>query len=70
MIISSQEVKVQTVDFLPILFIYYDIAGIYKPRVRCYDVSQMSMKFERCMDAEVVKFCVLSEDYTKVNLHI
>ena len=26
--------------------------GVYKPRVRCYDVNQLSMKFERCLDAE------------------
>ena len=25
---------------------------MYKPRVRCYDVNQLSMKFERCLDAE------------------
>ena len=27
-------------------------SGVYKPRVRCYDVNQLSMKFERCLDAE------------------
>ena len=26
----------------------------------------MSMKFERCMDSEVVKFKLLSDDYSKV----
>ena len=26
--------------------------GVYKPRIRCYDVNQLSMKFERCLDAE------------------
>ncbi|PIK53645.1 putative nucleolar protein 10 [Apostichopus japonicus] len=41
-------------------------AGIYKPRVRCYDLSQLSMKFERGLDAEVVKLRILSEDYSKV----
>jgi ribosome biogenesis protein ENP2 len=40
--------------------------GIYKPRVRCYDVSNLSMKFERCFDSEVVTFEILSEDYSKV----
>ncbi|XP_002736686.1 nucleolar protein 10-like [Saccoglossus kowalevskii] len=40
--------------------------GIYKPRVRCFDVNQLSMKFERCFDSEVVKFHILSEDYSKV----
>lgn len=41
--------------------------GIYKPRVRCYDVDNLSMKFERCYDAESVQFEVISEDYSKVN---
>lgn len=31
-------------------------AGVYKPRVRTYDLSQLSMKFERYMDAECVQF--------------
>ena len=44
---------------------YIYACGIYKPRIRCYDVSNLSMKFERCLDAEAVKFHVLSEDYSK-----
>lgn len=48
---------------------YVNATGVYKPRIRCYDVGQMSMKFERCMDSEVVKFHILSEDYSKVNPH-
>ncbi|KAK2164545.1 hypothetical protein LSH36_62g05021 [Paralvinella palmiformis] len=44
---------------------YIFAAGLYKPRIRCYDVSQLSMKFERCMDSEIVKFHILSEDYSK-----
>jgi len=43
------------------------LPGVYKPRVKCYDVSQMSLKFERCMDSEVLKFRLLSDDYAKVN---
>ena len=49
------------------MVIILSFTGVYKPRVRCYDVSQLSMKFERCMDSEVVKFCVLSDDYSKVS---
>ncbi len=45
---------------------YIFTTGIYKPRVRCYDVAHLSMKFERCLDAQVVDFSLLSEDYTKV----
>lgn len=40
--------------------------GVYKPRVRCFDVNQLAMKFERCFDEEVVKFDILSDDYTKL----
>eukprot|EP00045_Choanoeca_perplexa_P014669 m.174566 g.174566 ORF g.174566 m.174566 type:complete len:716 (-) comp16752_c1_seq1:2063-4210(-) len=40
-------------------------AGTYKPRMRCYELDQMSMKFERYLAAEVVDMCYLSEDYTK-----
>ena len=45
---------------------YILATGIYKPRVRCYDVNNLSMKFERCFDSEVVTFQILSEDYSKV----
>ena len=45
---------------------YIMASGAYKPRVRCYDTAQMSMKFERCTDSEIVKFLVLSEDYSKM----
>ena len=47
---------------------YILAAGVYKPRVRCYDVHQLSMKFERCLDAEVVSMDILSEDYSKVRV--
>lgn len=40
--------------------------GTYKPRVKCYDVNNLSIKFERCFDADVVAFEVLSEDYSKL----
>lgn len=45
---------------------YVITTGIYKPRVKCYDVCNLSMKFERCFDSEVIKFEILSEDYSKV----
>lgn len=45
---------------------YIYVAGTYKPRIRCYDVHQMSMKFERGLDSDVVKFHFLSEDYSKI----
>ncbi|XP_065203344.1 nucleolar protein 10 [Planococcus citri] len=45
---------------------YILATGIYKPRMRCYEVDNLAMKFERCFDAEVVTFEILSEDYSKV----
>jgi len=40
--------------------------GIYKPRLRCYDLHNLGLKFERCLDSEVVDFEILSPDYSKV----
>ncbi|XP_003743643.1 nucleolar protein 10 [Galendromus occidentalis] len=40
--------------------------GVYKPRIRCYEVSQLSMKFERCLDYEVVSMACLADDYSKM----
>eukprot|EP00092_Neocalanus_flemingeri_P000012 GFUD01000012.1.p1 GENE.GFUD01000012.1~~GFUD01000012.1.p1 ORF type:complete len:702 (+),score=282.39 GFUD01000012.1:61-2166(+) len=45
---------------------YVLATGIYKPRLRCYDLHNLGLKFERCLDSEVVNFEVLSEDYNKV----
>lgn len=28
------------------------ILGTYKPRIRCYDTYQLSLKFERCLDSD------------------
>ncbi|KAL0894756.1 hypothetical protein ABMA27_013288 [Loxostege sticticalis] len=45
---------------------YIMATGIYKPRIKCYDVNNLSLKFERCLDSEVVTFEILSDDYTKI----
>ena len=45
---------------------YIMACGTYKPRVRCYDVHDLGLKFERCLDSEVVTFRLLSEDYSKI----
>ncbi|XP_010767103.1 nucleolar protein 10-like [Notothenia coriiceps] len=42
--------------------------GTYKPRIRCYDTYQLSLKFERCLDSDVVAFDILSDDYSKVGI--
>ncbi|KAL3882105.1 hypothetical protein ACJMK2_028476 [Sinanodonta woodiana] len=45
---------------------YIYVAGTYKPRIRCYDVHHVSLKFERGLDADVVSFQFLSDDYAKI----
>uniref|UniRef100_A0A8D0HHN7 Nucleolar protein 10 n=1 Tax=Sphenodon punctatus TaxID=8508 RepID=A0A8D0HHN7_SPHPU len=45
---------------------YILAAGTYKPRIRCFDTYQLSLKFERCLDSEVITFDVLSDDYSKI----
>lgn len=40
--------------------------GTYKPRVKCYEVNNLSLKFERCFDSEVVAHHILSDDYSKM----
>ncbi|KAJ9080436.1 Small ribosomal subunit biogenesis [Entomophthora muscae] len=39
--------------------------GVYKPQIRVYEFSEMSLKFERHTDAENVTFQILSDDWTK-----
>jgi len=46
---------------------YILATGIYKPRIKCFDVNNLAMKFERCFDSEAVTFEILSNDYSKVN---
>lgn len=46
---------------------YVFATGTYKPVLKCFDVNQLSCKFERCFDSEVVTFEVLSDDYSKVS---
>lgn len=40
--------------------------GVYKPQVRAYELSQLSMKFERHMDCEPVQMELLGDDWTKL----
>jgi len=40
--------------------------GTYPPRVRVFDTAELSMKFERYMDATTVSCCLLSDDFTKL----
>lgn len=43
-------------------------SGVYKPQVKMFEVDQLSLKFERHMDAECVRFRFLSEDFRKLVL--
>ena len=44
--------------------------GVYKPRIRCYEVDQLSMKFERHLDAEVVAMECISQGFDKVSSNL
>lgn len=41
-------------------------AGTYSPRIRCYELDQLSMKFERYVDADVMDLLFLGDDYGKM----
>lgn len=45
---------------------YILVTGTYKPRVKCYELNHLSIKFERCFDSEVETFEILSDDYSKL----
>jgi ribosome biogenesis protein ENP2 len=47
---------------------YVIAAGTYPPRIRCYDVHELTMKFERYLDSAVVDLVMLGEDYGKIAL--
>eukprot|EP00934_Nitzschia_sp_Nitz4_P008061 Nitzschia sp. Nitz4//scaffold55_size114948//8658//11015//NITZ4_003881-RA/size114948-processed-gene-0.58-mRNA-1//-1//CDS//3329554470//8051//frame0 len=47
---------------------YVMVGGTYQPRVRCYDVHELTMKFERYVDAQIVDICMLGEDYGKMGI--
>ncbi|CAL2040330.1 unnamed protein product [Caenorhabditis brenneri] len=45
---------------------YVWASGNYKPWLKCYDLNNLSLKFERGLDADVIKLIPLSDDYSKV----
>lgn len=45
---------------------YILATGTYKPRVKCFEVCNLSIKFERCFDSEVTTFEIISDDYSKM----
>ncbi|TNN16155.1 Nucleolar protein [Schistosoma japonicum] len=47
---------------------YLFALGRYKPRVKCYELSNLSMKFDRCLDCMPYKLVCLSDNYSKFAL--
>lgn len=47
---------------------YIGAVGIYPPELRVFDTSQLSVKFSRGFDCEIVDFRFLSDDYRKLVL--
>lgn len=45
---------------------YLLATGTYKPMVKAFELSQLSLKFERHLDSTTEDFVVLSEDYSKM----
>ncbi|SCZ88161.1 BZ3500_MvSof-1268-A1-R1_Chr2-1g04230 [Microbotryum saponariae] len=48
---------------------YVVATGTYKPRMKVFDLQELSLKTERVTDSENVDFCILSSDWTKT-LHL
>eukprot|EP00878_Enallax_costatus_P035276 GHUV01039292.1.p1 GENE.GHUV01039292.1~~GHUV01039292.1.p1 ORF type:complete len:189 (+),score=7.13 GHUV01039292.1:683-1249(+) len=44
---------------------YIYATGYHPPMIKLYDLNNLSLKFDRHLDAEVVDFQVLSDDYSK-----
>jgi ribosome biogenesis protein ENP2 len=45
---------------------YIIVGGTYPPRIRCYDVHDLTMKFERYVNSHIVDIALLGEDYGKM----
>ncbi|GAA5846953.1 hypothetical protein JCM5353_002543 [Sporobolomyces roseus] len=48
---------------------YLLATGTYKPRMKVFDLEELSLKSERVTDSENIDFCILSSDWTKT-LHL
>ena len=42
------------------------VSGLHPPMFKCFDLTNLSCKFSRHLDAEIVDFQLLSEDYSKI----
>ncbi len=47
---------------------YVFASGIYPPRLKIYDLNEMTLKCERGLDSEIRKLEIISDDYTKAAL--
>jgi len=45
---------------------YIVVGGTYPPRIRCYDIHDLTLKFERYIDSHIVDIVMLGEDYGKM----
>lgn len=45
---------------------YVIASGIYPPQVKVFELSQLSLKFERHLVSEIIDFQVLADDYSKI----
>lgn len=45
---------------------YIFVAGTYPPRIKCYDIHDLSLKFERFVDSHIIDLVMLGEDYGKL----
>ena len=41
-------------------------AGYHPPTVKCFDLNELSMKWQRCLTSEIVAFEPLQDDYSKI----
>ena len=47
---------------------YIVASGVYPPRVKIFETSELGLKVERGIDAEVIQMQILSDDYSKLAL--
>jgi ribosome biogenesis protein ENP2 len=45
---------------------YFAACGVYPPQLRLFETSDLSMKFQRNLDSEIVDFTFLTSDYKKL----
>ena len=47
---------------------YIIASGVYSPRVKIFETSELGLKVERGIDAEIIQMRILSDDYSKLAL--